>query len=117
MSRTTDEAVKTDSKISAMRVAFFWMIKVIIGISIVVTAAKLVFVYLGKDFDITPFIYLVSALSVVAFGGKVGQSFSEGNVTMPEGFNSVTHAVGSTLGVQGTLTTTATTLGEPEDNR
>ena len=115
MSTNRDEAIKTDSKISAMRVVFFRMSNLIIIISSVVTVAKLVFTYLGIAFDITPFVYLVSALGVVAFGGKAVQSFSEGNATMPPGFNSITHAVGPSLSVQGTVTTG--TFREPEDNR
>ena len=102
-----------------MRVVFIWMSKVIIGISITVTLAKLIFSYFKIEFDITPFVYLISALGVVAFGGKAAQSFSEkGSTTsmdIPQGLSSViTHPIytGPTV-----ATTTTTATYTPEDNR
>lgn len=71
------DAINTDSKISSMRIAFFYMIKLIIILSSATVAAKFVFSYLEKPFDLTGIVALIAALGVVAFGGKAAQAFSE----------------------------------------
>lgn len=77
MTKLEKEAVNTDSKISSMRIAFFYIIKLIMVIASLTVGAKFIFVYLDKPFDITGIVALITALGVVAFGGKAAQSFSE----------------------------------------
>ena len=73
----TKEAIKTDSTISAMRVAFFWMIKFIIIITTFVAISAVVFAWMDKQFPLGSFIGLIGVLGTVAFGGKAAQSFSK----------------------------------------
>lgn len=80
MNSLEKEAVKVESNISAMRIAFFRIIKVIIFIAIVAILALLVFTYLGKTFDMMAVVALIGVLGTVAFGGKALQSFSESPV-------------------------------------
>ncbi len=77
MSKLTLEAIKIDSKVSSMRIAFFWMIKVIIMIAVLSVIGSLVFSWLGKPFQLSGIVALIGVLGTVAFGGKAAQSFSE----------------------------------------
>jgi len=95
MSSNQKEAIKTDSKVSAMRIAFFWMIKYIIILSAVVGIAAIVFAWVGKPFPLGEFIGLIGVLGTVAFGGKAAQSFSEGSF-MPTSFGQYNYNQGYT---------------------
>jgi hypothetical protein len=78
MNKLQLEAVNTTSTISAMRIAFLWIIKTIIFISIVTIIAIIAFTYFEKPFNyLGGIVGLITALGVVAFGGKAVQSFSE----------------------------------------
>ena len=64
-----------------MRIAFFWMIRVIIAISIVTVIGAFIFSWVGKQFPFSGIVALIGVLGTVAFGGKAVQSFSEKNET------------------------------------
>ena len=81
MSKLTQEAIKIDSKISSMRIAFFWMIRVIIIIAVLSVIGSLLFSWVGKQFQLSGIVALIGVLGTVAFGGKAVQSFSEKNET------------------------------------
>jgi hypothetical protein len=85
MNKLEKDAVQTDSKVSAMRIAFFWMIKYIIILSSIVAIAAIAFAFLGKPFPLGAFIGLIGVLGTVAFGGKAAQSFSESSF-MPQSY-------------------------------
>jgi xanthosine utilization system XapX-like protein len=77
MNKLEKDAIQTDSKISAMRIAFLWMIKYIIILSSIVAIAAIIFALLGKPFPLGAFIGLIGVLGTIAFGGKAAQSFGE----------------------------------------
>lgn len=86
MIKIEQEAIKTDSNISSMRIAFFRIIWVIIGIAIVSVLAKIGLAFYNPTtiFDMSGITSLITALGLVAFGGKSIQSFSEnGPITNP----------------------------------
>lgn len=79
------EYEKTDSYMSAMRHAFFWMIKLGISLSIFITVSAVAaafinaFVNLAKPITIPlgVLLGLVASIFGFAFGGKAVQSFNE----------------------------------------
>lgn len=93
MTKIDKEAIQTDSKVSAMRVAFIRIIWVIITIAFFSMAAKFFFAYLEKPFDLNGIVALIGVLGTVAFGGKAIQSFSEKDAP-----SSITGVISSVLG-------------------
>lgn len=83
MNKIDKEAIKTDSTVSAMRIAFFRVIATIIGLSLLTVVAKIALSYKNIPFDITGIVALIGVLGTVAFGGKAAQSFSEKPTTNP----------------------------------
>jgi hypothetical protein len=78
------EAIKTDSKISAMRIAFFWTIKFVLVLSAVVVVAGLVFTWFQKpNYPWVPLVSLIGVLGGIAYGGKAAQSFGENSFIPP----------------------------------
>ena len=100
MNINEQEAIKTDSKISAMRIAFFWTIKFVLVLSAIVVVAGLAFTWFQKpNYPWVPLVSLIGVLGGIAYGGKAAQSFGE-NSFMPQPYS----------GYQTQTFTTATTM-------
>lgn len=125
MSKVEQEAIKTDSSISSMRVSFFWIIKTIIVISAGTVIAKIGLAFYNPSyvFDMTGIVALVTALGVVAFGGKSIQSFGEGNSSFGGIVNKITSFMTpSNTTPQNTMSPNTPSnikpvIREPDDNR
>jgi hypothetical protein len=79
------EAIKTNSTISSMRLGFFYIIKTIVFISIISILALIVCSIFKLPFDMVGVVALITALGVVAFGGKSVQSkYEKENKTLLE---------------------------------
>jgi hypothetical protein len=96
------EYTKTDSKYSSMRLAFFWMVKTLITISVTSVIAIVVFSALGLKLDAASLIAIIASLGVTTFGGKALQSRAE---TIGDASTAQTDKITQTL--QSTLTSFA----------
>ena len=71
------EYLATDSKLSSMRLAFFWVVRSALLIAFVSVVFNFVAGIMSKQFDLAAASAMVGLLLATAFGGKMGQSFAE----------------------------------------
>jgi len=78
------EFLMTDSNLSSMRLAFFWVVRTALVLSVVSPFLYLVAVLFDKNFSLAAVVALVATLLTTAFGGKSVQSFSEKDIPTKE---------------------------------
>jgi hypothetical protein len=79
-----EDALKTDSKISAMRVAFIRTVNVALWLAILGVAGTIGATFMDKKVDLMAIGAIIGILLTAAFGGKTGQSFAEREPTLPK---------------------------------
>jgi len=67
-----------------MRLAFFWVVRTALVLSVVSPFLYLVAVLFDKNFSLAAVVALVATLLTTAFGGKSVQSFSEKDIPTKE---------------------------------